>query len=77
MDQSAGVLGIVSGSLFLGSSDSVQPCRRLVEGCHVRVPPVGIVRWVYVDWRGKRTCRVGRVFPYNVYIDSNHHDSWI
>jgi hypothetical protein len=77
MDRSAGVLGIVSGALFLGSSDSVQPCRWLVEGCHVRGPPVGSVRWAYVDWRGKRTCRVGRVFPCNVYIESNRRDSWI
>jgi hypothetical protein len=28
-----------------------------------------------VDWCGKRTCRVGRVFPYMVYIDLNRCDS--
>jgi hypothetical protein len=38
-DQSAGVLEIVSRALFLKSSDSVQPCRRLVDGCHVQGPP--------------------------------------
>jgi hypothetical protein len=65
------------GSPFLGSSDSVQLCRRLVEGCHVRGPPAGSVRWAYVDWCGKRTYRVGRVFPCRVYIDSNHCDSRI
>jgi hypothetical protein len=57
----AGVLGIVSGALFLGSSDSVQLCQWLMEGCHVRGPPAGSVRRVYVDWHVKRTCRVGRV----------------
>jgi hypothetical protein len=62
-DWSAGVLGIVSGALFLGSSDSVQLYRRLVEGYHVRGPPTGSVRQAYVDWCGKRTCRVGRVSP--------------
>jgi hypothetical protein len=59
MDQSAGVLWIVSGALFLRSSDFVQLCRWLVEGCHVRGPPTGGVRQVYVDWGGKCTCRVG------------------
>jgi hypothetical protein len=74
-DRSADVLGIVSGALFLGSSDSVQLCRWLVEGCHVRGPSAGSVRRTYVDWREKRTCRVGRVFPCRVYIDSNLRDS--
>jgi hypothetical protein len=62
-DRLAGVLRIMSGALFLGSSDSVQSCRWLVECCHIRGPPVGSVRWVYVDWRGKRMCRVGWVSP--------------
>jgi hypothetical protein len=61
-DRSAVVLWIVSGALFLKSSDSVQLCRRLVKGCHVRGPPVGSVCRTYVDWRGKRTCHVNRVF---------------
>jgi hypothetical protein len=77
MDQSAGVLGIVSGALFLGSSDSVQLCRWLVEGCHVQGPPTGSVHRAYVDWYGKHTCHVDRVFPCRVYIDSNHRDSRI
>jgi hypothetical protein len=38
-DRSAGVLWIVSGALFLESSDSVQLCWWLVEGCHVQGPP--------------------------------------
>jgi hypothetical protein len=41
---------------------------------HVRGPPAGSVRRAYVDWHGKRTCRVGRIFPYRVYIDSNRRD---
>jgi hypothetical protein len=76
-DRSAGVLGIVSGALFLGSSDFVQLCRWLMEGCHVRGPPAGSVCQAYVDWCGKRTCRVGRVFPCRVYIDLNRRDSRI
>jgi hypothetical protein len=77
MDWSAGVLGIVSGAFFLRSSDSVQLCRRLVEGCDVQGPPAGSVRRAYVDWCGKRTCHVGQDFPCRVYIDLNHHDSRI
>jgi hypothetical protein len=72
-DQSADVLRIVSGALFLGSSDSVQLCRWLVEGCHIQGPPAGSVHQAYVDWCGKHTCRVDRVFPYN----SNRRDSRI
>jgi hypothetical protein len=77
VDRSADVMGIVSGALFLSSSDSVQLYRRLMEGCHVQGPLAGSVRWAYVDWCGKRTCRVGRVFPCRVYIDSNRRDSRI
>jgi hypothetical protein len=76
-DWSAGALWIVSGTLFLRSSGHVQLCWRLVKGCHVQGPPAGSVRRAYVDWRGKRTCRVGQVFPYRVYINSNRRDSRI
>jgi hypothetical protein len=62
-DRSTGVLWIVSGALFLRSSDSVQLCRWLVKGCHVWGLPAGSVRWAYVDWRGKRTCHISQVFP--------------
>jgi hypothetical protein len=61
----------------VGSSESVQLCWVSVKGCHVRGSRVGSVRWAYVDWRGKRTCHVGRDFPCRVYIDSNHRDSQI
>jgi hypothetical protein len=62
---------------FSGAVVSVQPYRRLMKGCHVRGPPAGSVRRAYVDRCGKRTCRVGRVFPCRVYIDSNRRDSRI
>jgi hypothetical protein len=68
---------VESGALFLGSSASIQPYWRLTKGCHVQGPPVGSVRQVYVDWRGKHTCCVDWVFPYRVYIDSSHLDSRI
>jgi hypothetical protein len=68
---------VESGALFLRSGASVQACWRLVKGCHIRRPPTVSVCRVYVDWRGKRTCCVGRVFPYMVYIDSNNRDSQI
>jgi hypothetical protein len=77
MDRLASVLWIVSGALFLGSSDSVQLCRQLVEGYHVWGPLAGSIHWAYMDWGGRHMCRVGRVFPYRVYIDSNHRDSQI
>jgi hypothetical protein len=48
-----------------------------VKGCHVRGLPPGSVHGAYVDWCGKRTCRVDRVFPCRVYIGSNHRDSQI
>jgi hypothetical protein len=44
------------------------------KGYHVRGPPVGSVRWVYMDWREKHMCHVDQVFPYRVYIDSNRRD---
>jgi hypothetical protein len=47
------------------------------KGCHVWGLPTGSVHRAYMDWRGKRTCRIGRVFPCMVYIDSNRRDSRI
>jgi hypothetical protein len=66
-----------SEALFSGAVVSLQPCRQLIKGCHIRGPPAGSVRWAYVDWRGKRMCHIGRVFPCMVYIDSNRRDSRI
>jgi hypothetical protein len=40
---------VESGALFIGSSESVQLCWVSVKGCHVRGPPVGSIRWAYVD----------------------------
>jgi hypothetical protein len=62
IDQST-CCGLCREPFFSGAVGSIQICRRLTKGCHVRGPPVGSVCRAYVDWRGKRTCRVGRVFP--------------
>jgi hypothetical protein len=59
---------------LLGAVDLFKSVDDCVKGCHVRGLPVGSVHRAYVDWRGKHTYRVGRVFPYRVYIDSNHRD---
>jgi hypothetical protein len=64
-DHSAG-LGVVSGALFLGSS---RVCPMLLVACE-RLPRTGTAH-------RKRTCHVGWVSPYRVYIDSNHRDSQI
>jgi hypothetical protein len=65
------------GTLFLGSSESIQLYWVGVKGCRVRRPPARSVHQMYVDWYGKRTCRVDQVFPCRVYIDSNRRDSRI
>jgi hypothetical protein len=62
---------------FLKVLESVQHCWWLAKDCHVCGLPVGNICGAYVDWCGKRTCRVYRVFPYKVYIDSNRRDSRI
>jgi hypothetical protein len=77
VDQSVGVLGVVLGALFLGSS-RVRPT---LLGQHERLPRTGTAR-------RKRTCGIrGPVqeaymscisyFPCMVYLDSNHRDSRI
>jgi hypothetical protein len=68
---------VKSGALFLRSSESAQLCWVSVKGCHVQRPLAGSICVAYVDWRGKRTCRVDQVFLCRVYIDSNHRDSRI
>jgi hypothetical protein len=68
---------VESGALFLRSSESVQLYWVSVKGCHVRGPPTGSVRRAYMDWRGKRTWRVGQVFSCRVYIASNRRGSRI
>jgi hypothetical protein len=42
-----------------GAVGSVQICWRLAKGCHVRGLSTGSIHRAYVDWCGKRTCRVG------------------
>jgi hypothetical protein len=64
MDQLANKLGIVSGALFLGSSDSVQLYWISVKGCRVR-----LIMSAYVS------CVLG--FSCMIYIDWNHRDSQI
>jgi hypothetical protein len=48
-----------------------------VKGYHVRGLPAESMQWAYVDWRGKRMCHIGRIFPCRVYINLNRHDSRI
>jgi hypothetical protein len=62
VDRSAGVLEIVSGALFSGAVALPIAVEDFVKVCHVRGPLAGSIRRAYVDWRGKHTCRVGRVF---------------
>jgi hypothetical protein len=69
--------GLCREPFFSGAVGSVQIYRCLTKGCHIRGPPAGSICWVYVDWHGKRMCRVDRVFLYKVYIDSNRRDSRI
>jgi hypothetical protein len=77
MDRSAGVLWIVSGALFLGSSEI---CPNL-SAPHERLPRTGTARrkrtlGVHgLAWEAYVSCWSG--FPYRVYIDSNHRDSRI
>jgi hypothetical protein len=77
MDQSANMLRIVLGALFLESS-RVRPT---LLGQRERLPRIGIAH-------GKRTCGIHGPaqeaymscvsgFPYTVYIDSNRRDSRI
>jgi hypothetical protein len=62
---------------FLGAVALSIAVDDFAKACHVRGPLAGSVRRTYVDWRGKRTCRVGQVFPCRVCINLNRHDSQI
>jgi hypothetical protein len=62
---------VKSGALFLESSESVQLCWVGVKGCHIWGPPAGSVHQAYVDWHGKHTCRVGRVWLSNIALPLN------
>jgi hypothetical protein len=53
VDRSAGVLWIVSEALFLGSSDSVQHCRCLLEGCYALTVWDTYGLGPYMDWAWK------------------------
>jgi hypothetical protein len=69
--------GLCREAFFSGAVDLFKSVEDCVKGCHVRGPPAGSIHRMYVDWRGKRACRVGQVFPCRVYIDSNRRDSRI
>jgi hypothetical protein len=69
--------GLCREPFFSGAVGPVQRCWWLAKGYHKRGPPAGSVRRAYVDWHGKRTYRVGQVFPCRLYIDLNHRDSQI
>jgi hypothetical protein len=69
-DRSAGVLWIVSGALFLGSSGPTQLCwwlcERLLYVDHVRY----VWSWTIHGLSVESVWCVGRIFPCRVYIDS-------
>jgi hypothetical protein len=69
--------GLCREPFFSGSVDLFKFVDDCVKGCHIRGPSIGNIRQTYVDWHGRHTCRVGQVFPYRVYIDSNRCDSQI
>jgi hypothetical protein len=69
--------GLCQKPFFSGAVNLLKSVDDCAKGYHVRGQPVGNVRQAYIDWRGKCTYHVGRVFPYRVYIDSNHRDSRI
>jgi hypothetical protein len=69
--------GLCREPFFSGAVALLNSVGDSAKGCHVRGLPTGSIPGVYVDWRGKRTCRVGQVFPCRVYIDLNHRDSRI
>jgi hypothetical protein len=85
MDRLASVLWIMSGALFSrekepffsGAVALSIAIDDFAKGYHVCGLPTESVHGVYVDWCEKLTCRVERVFPYRVYIDSNRRDSRI
>jgi hypothetical protein len=67
--------GLCEETFFSGAVALSITVEDFAKGCHVRGLPTGSVRRVYMDWHGKHTCHLGRVFPCRVYIDSNRHDS--
>jgi hypothetical protein len=69
--------GLCQELFFSGATTLSIAVEDFAKGYHVRGPPAGSVRRAYVDWRGKCACRVGRVSPCRVYLDSNRRDSRI
>jgi hypothetical protein len=69
--------GLCRKPFFSGAVDLFKFVDDCVKGCHIRGLPTVSVHRPYVDWHGKHTCRVGRVFLCRVYIYSNRRDSQI
>ncbi len=65
----------MSGAFFSGAVALSIAVDEFMNDCHVRGMPAGNIHRAYVAWHGKCMCRVDRVFPCMVYIDSNHRDS--
>jgi hypothetical protein len=69
--------GLCQEPFFSGAVALSITIEDFAKGCHVRGLPTGNIHRAYMDWRGKRTWRVGRIFPYREYIYSNRRDSQI
>jgi hypothetical protein len=69
--------GLCQEAFFLGAVALSIAVDDFMKCCHVCGLPAGSVHGAYMDWGGKRTCHVDRVFPCRVYIDSNCRDSQI
>jgi hypothetical protein len=77
VDRIAAHWGLCREPFFSGAVALSIAVEDFTKGCHVRGLPAGSVHQAYVDWREKRTCHIGRIFPYRVYIDLNRRDSRI
>jgi hypothetical protein len=76
MDQSVGVLCIVSGTLFLRSSGTAQLCGRLRERLLCVAHEIRMV-WDHTQTERGICVACWSDFPCKVYINSNHRDSRI
>jgi hypothetical protein len=74
VNRSVGVLWIVSGALFLGSSDSVGDSWKVATYGDRPQEVYAGGTWTSV---GSVCVMLIRFFPCRVYIDLNHRDSWI
>jgi hypothetical protein len=63
--------GCIGSTGFSGAEDLSSSVDDYVKSCHVHGLLAGSICVAYMNWCGKRTCRVDQVFPCRVYIDSN------